>query len=112
LVGGFNTNVRYRGRTFHVQTEDSGPARPYIVTLVYEGGTILFSKKSEYGPSSADGSADIRERMEEQHRNVVVELKSGQMDGQLGFVPEAIREFGEGVFTPRGLDQVVLDHLG
>jgi len=27
MVGGFNTNVRYRERTYHVQTEDGGVLR-------------------------------------------------------------------------------------
>ena len=41
MVGGFNTNVRYSGRIFHVQTEDGGATSPRIVTLLYEGGSIL-----------------------------------------------------------------------
>ena len=53
MVGGFNTNVRYRGRTFHVQTEDSGPNVAKIVTLLYEGGSILFSRKTAYRGDAA-----------------------------------------------------------
>ena len=34
MVGGFNTNVRYRGRIYHVQTEDGGAESPQIVTLL------------------------------------------------------------------------------
>ena len=48
MIGGFNTNVQYQGRTFHVQTEDSGHANPKIVTLLYEGGVILTSTKTSY----------------------------------------------------------------
>jgi len=52
MLGGFNTNVRYRGRKFHVQTEDNGRANPKIITLLYEGGVILTSRKRAYRLSS------------------------------------------------------------
>src|ERR1051326_2938636 len=37
---GYNHNVKYRGRIFHVQTEDSGPANPRLFTHLYYEGTI------------------------------------------------------------------------
>jgi hypothetical protein len=112
VVGGFNTNVRYKGRTLHVQTEDSGPNRPCIVTLVYEGGTILYSRKQQYGDPSEFGTAVVRDRMESQHRDVVVELKEGRLDDEIGTErSEALAGFGDGVITGRRLDKVVLEHL-
>jgi hypothetical protein len=112
VVGGFNTNVRYRGRTLHVQTEDSGPTRPYIVTLVYEGGTILYSRKQQYGNPSECGTEVVRDRMEAQHRDVVVELKAGRLDEDLGFGASGLlAHFGDGVLTGRTLDEIVLSHL-
>ena len=112
MVGGFNTNVRYRGRTLHVQTEDSGPVRPYIVTLVYEGGTILYSRKQEYGNPSECGTEVVRDRMETQHRDVVVDLKAGRLDEELGLgEPGFIARLGDGVLTGRSLDEIVLAHL-
>jgi hypothetical protein len=112
VVGGFNTNVRYRGRILHVQTEDSGPARPHIVTLVYEGGTILYSRKQEYRNPAECGTEVVRERMESQHRDVVVELKAGRLDEELGIGPSApLVRLGDGVVTDRRLDEVVLAHL-
>lgn len=114
LVGGFNTNVRHRGRTFHVQTEDSGPSRPHVVTLVYRGGTILHSKKQSYSTSDGAGTEAIRDRMESQHREVVRALKVGELDVLLGLAPEAqktVLEFGDGLLTDRSLDEVILAHL-
>ena len=29
MVTGFNTDVKYKGVTYHVQTEDKGPATPW-----------------------------------------------------------------------------------
>ncbi|MFQ5697832.1 MAG: hypothetical protein ACE5IL_06045 [Myxococcota bacterium] len=111
MVGGFNTNVRYRGRTFHVQTEDSGPSRPHIVTLVYEGGTILHSKKQSYAKAEGTGADAVRDRMESQHREVVRDLKSGALDGPLGLSPGRVLEFGDGIVTDRSLCEVILSHL-
>jgi len=86
MVGGFNTNVRYQGRVFHVQTEDSGLECPHVVTLLYEGGAILASRKTSYAEQVADPEleARVRELMEDQHRRMVQALKSGKLDGRLG----------------------------
>jgi hypothetical protein len=132
LVGGFNTNVKYQGRTFHVQTEDSGPSRRNIMTLVYEGGSILASRKQKYEAGQA-GTDAVRTRMEEQHRDVVVDLKEGALDADLGLavptpleppaviadaepreaspLPLRLETFGEGVISERPLAEIVLEHL-
>ena len=47
MITGFNTNVRHGGRTFHVQTEDSGRAHPHVISHLYFGGTILASEKRD-----------------------------------------------------------------
>ena len=112
MVGGFNTNVRYKSRTYHVQTEDSGPARPHIVTLVYQGGTILYSRKTEYGDPSECGTDTVRERMESQHRDVVVDLKGGRINVEIGLGPASpLGRLGEGVVSDKRLDEVILAHL-
>lgn len=98
MVGGFNTNVRYRGRTFHVQTEDSGPNVAKIVTLLYEGGSILFSRKTAYrGDAASSNPAAVRSLMETQHREMVEALKAGQLDAEIGLADGSEDE----VATPR-----------
>jgi hypothetical protein len=98
MVGGFNTNVRYRGRTFHVQTEDSGPNVAKIVTLLYEGGSILFSRKTAYrGDAASSNPAAVRTMMETQHREMVEALKAGQLDAEIGLADGSEDE----VATPR-----------
>ena len=85
MVGGFNTNIRYQGRTFHVQTEDSGPNIAKIVTLLYEGGSILYSRKTSYATDEAPNlTAHVRELMERQHKEMVEALKSGVLDHEIG----------------------------
>ena len=51
MVVGFNHNINYKGRVYHVQTEDSGIGNPHLITHLFVGGNILASKKSSYAPS-------------------------------------------------------------
>ena len=125
MVGGFNTNIRYRGHIFHVQTEDGGKESPSIITLLYSGGAILFSKKTSYADQAndADRESIVRQLMEAQHSSMVQALKAGKLDDKLGLVsPDAVTnpsagmsspaaEFGAGVITRRTLDEVILAHL-
>ena len=125
MVGGFNTNIRYRGRIFHVQTEDGGKDSPSIITLLYQGGAILFSKKTSYADQlgAADRESIVRPLMEAQHSAMVQALKSGKLDDKLGLVSSdgltnpshgaavPAAEFGAGVITRRPLDEVILAHL-
>ena len=118
MLGGFNTNIRYKGRIFHVQTEDSGAANPKIVTLLYEGGVILTSHKSSYQDQIEvdDLESIVRERMEAQHRAMLRELKEGALDELAGLAeapPTAggsrrSAAFGVGVVTDTPLDELIL----
>ena len=82
MITGFNTNVRYSGRVFHVQTEDSGRNNPHVISHVYYGGTILASEKRKYDDllqtAGIDGS--VRRLMEEQHKSMLQRLKDGGLD--------------------------------
>ena len=125
MVGGFNTNIRYQGQIFHVQTEDGGKDSPSIITLLYQGGAILFSKKTSYQDQlgAADRESIVRPLMEAQHSAMVQALKSGKLDDKCGLVsPDAVTnpsagtatpaaDFGAGVITRRTLDEVILAHL-
>ena len=97
MITGFNTNVRHRDRTFHVQTEDSGRKRPKIITLLYEGGVILFSKKTSYAEHvDADNVQEVvRELMESQHREMLVGLKAGDFDEKIGLEGSPSAKTGE-----------------
>ncbi len=124
MVGGFNTNIRYRGQIFHVQTEDGGKDSPSIITLLYRGGAILFSKKTSYVDQlqDADRESIVRQLMEAQHSAMVQALKSGKVDDKLGLVsadaqtnPGVVAaraaEFGADLISRRSLDEVIVAHL-
>jgi hypothetical protein len=97
MVGGFNTNVRYRGHTYHIQTEDSGPAIAKIVTLLYEGGSILFSRKTSYSSEAANAQPGaVRTLMEKQHCQMVEALKAGELDAEISAAGKGHRERATG----------------
>lgn len=83
---GFNSNVRYRGCVFHIQTEDSGRERPRVTTLLFvNGGQIVASRRSEYGDLLSDPelAVKLKQQMQDQHRALLIELKSGKLDDKI-----------------------------
>jgi hypothetical protein len=100
---GYNHNVKYKGRIYHVQTEDSGPTNPHLFTHLYYEGTILATKRQEY-----DGEAPeeiVKGLMQGQHKAILRDLKRGDLDGKLGMFfgshGEAVDiEGGDGFETP------------
>jgi hypothetical protein len=82
MVVGFNHNFRYKGEVYHIQTEDSGVKSPNIVTLLYQGGTILASKKTSYADIAKVDNLDqvVEELMKEQHKEMLRSLKTGEFD--------------------------------
>lgn len=82
MVVGFNHNFRYKGEVYHIQTEDSGVKSPNIVTLLYQGGTILGSKKTSYADIAKVDNLEqvVEELMKEQHKGMLRSLKTGEYD--------------------------------
>ncbi|MGW8311876.1 MAG: hypothetical protein ACWGOL_01445 [Desulfuromonadales bacterium] len=85
MVVGFNHNFRYKGEVYHIQTEDSGIRSPNIVTLLYQGGTILASKKTSYADITRVDNLErvVEELMKEQHKEMLRGLKAGKFDAAI-----------------------------
>jgi hypothetical protein len=85
MILGQNANVRHGGRTFHVQTEDSGRAHPHVITHLYYEGTILASERRDYAElvDAPDLVARVRRLMEEQHAAMVERLREGEFDAAI-----------------------------
>jgi hypothetical protein len=80
---GFNTNVRHRGKLYHVQTEDSGIAYGHVYTHLFaDGGRIVASKKSSYAKwIGTDRYPEIvKKLMRAQHKAMCVALRDGLFD--------------------------------
>ncbi len=82
MIGGFNHNFRHKGEVFHIQTEDGGQKNPRIVTQLFRGGTVLGSLKQSYDEllGSEDLYPQVESRMQEQHKNMLRRLRSGEFD--------------------------------
>ena len=79
MVFGFNTDVNHDGVVYHVQTEtrkDGG-----FETVVYRRGEIIH-KVTSPSPQPNDSSADeeVRKVLEEQHRQVIDRIRSGELE--------------------------------
>jgi hypothetical protein len=94
MLSGFNTNFRYRGVLFHVQTEDSGRDNPRVFTHLFKGGDILASMKGDYSDKleSASFEAEVRSLMESQHKAMLKALSRGEHD------PLIMERMGAGIF--------------
>lgn len=81
---GFNRNVNYGGEVYHVQTEDGGTRNPVITTLLFKGGVIMGSKRTNYSDIIKSDLLDtvVKDIMRQQHSEMIEKLLSG------GFSPE------------------------
>ena len=82
MQGGFNTNCRYRGVVFHVQTEDSGIKNPIIVTHLFHEGNVIASCRRDYSDQlgTRDWVERAREQMQAQHKTMLRQLIRGEHD--------------------------------
>jgi hypothetical protein len=87
---GFNHNLKYRGRVYHIQTEDSGEANPHIFTHLFHNGIILSTRKTEYAHllGQSDVEDQVRKLMQLQHKDMMKGLLAGQFDDKI------VRYFG------------------
>ncbi len=80
---GYNTNVRHKGKLYHIQTEDSGIKRPHIITHLFaDGGRIIATEKTSYEEQvhSEDIAAIVKKLMQDQHKRMFIALRDGVHD--------------------------------
>ncbi len=82
MITGYNTDVEFEGVTYHVQTEDKGLAKPVIMSLVYDRGTILASKRLPYDDLlEGDFDEEILEaRLQRQHKLICAAIQAGRIE--------------------------------
>ena len=82
MLSGFNHNIVYKGKTYHIQTEDGGREHPQIVTHAFLGGVILDTVRQSYGDllGRPDWEEATRDRMKAQHLEEIRKLFSGTFD--------------------------------
>lgn len=80
---GYNSDVRWAGGEYHVQTEDWGYENPFLVSRVFRNGAVVKSIKTAYGDVLPRGPATqakaIRLAMKIQHQQILDLLLSGKL---------------------------------
>ncbi len=131
MLTGYNTDFKFKGKVYHIQTEDGGANSPYITSLLYHRGAIIGTRKTSYADIIRADCLDevVRELMVEQHKQVIRDFMQGKLES--GQAPqqtaqpapeptptatkketpptpaaEEIKEPGE-----KSLDEVILDFL-
>jgi hypothetical protein len=82
VITGFNTDIEHDGVTYHVQTEDKGVSTPLILSLVYNRGTILASKRTPYEDLVQTGLNEqvLAERLQKQHKLICAAVRAGRIE--------------------------------
>ena len=82
MLSGFNHNLKYKGKVYHIQTEDGGKDNPQIITHAFLGGIILDTVRQPYGDLIGEGDWQevLRGRMKAQHLEEIRKLFSGAFD--------------------------------
>jgi hypothetical protein len=100
MIFGFNTDIRVGNAVFHVQTEDRGAGNPVIDTTIYTQGRVVHKRATSYkdfmnSPEFNDNA--LRQRLEEQHRAIIDELRSGKLQFGAGAAPPVTETGGGGI---------------
>jgi len=79
---GFNSEVKYKGAIFHVQTQDCGPGARCIESLIYKSGKLISSRKTDYTSFLALPRLQekILQILKGQHTAVLKEIADGKFE--------------------------------
>lgn len=82
MITGFNTDIEYEGITYHIQTEDKGLDTPLILSLVYNRGTILASKRASYEDLLTEEFDEkvLAQRLQKQHKLICAAVRAGRIE--------------------------------
>lgn len=103
MVFGFNTDIKVGNTVYHVQTEDRGSGNPVIDTTIYTQGRVLHKRATSYKDflnSPEFNETALRERLEEQHRTIIDELRTGKLQlAAAGHAPPVTEAQNSGVLV-------------
>ena len=93
MLIGYNNDVQYRGKTFHIQTEDRGAPAHQIETQIFHSGAILDTRIVSYAEKVNEiadketRNKSIKQLMQVTHRELYKNLFAGQYDAFAGLEP-------------------------
>jgi hypothetical protein len=122
VLTGYNTDIEYAGTVYHVQTEDKGRSNPFVESLVYASGEILYSRRTPYHDLVERGVEPqaVAAIMERQHRSIVDAIGAGRLHQLMSRDEEVASDDDTTIVRPRqgvvamseaSLDQVIVDYL-
>lgn len=122
VLTGYNTDIDHAGTVYHVQTEDKGRSNPYVESLVYASGEILYSRRTPYHDLVERGVEPraVATIMERQHRSIVEAIGAGRLpqlmsrDEEVASADDTTMVKASAPAQPASevsLDQVILDYL-
>lgn len=122
VLTGYNTDIDHAGTVYHVQTEDKGRSNPYVESLVYASGEILYSRRTPYHDLVEQGVEPqaVAAIMERQHRSIVEAIGAGRLETLMSRDEEVASDDDTTLARPvqvapaaseLSLDQVILDYL-
>ncbi len=85
MITGINTILEHEGKEYHLQAEDLGAEATAYEVRVYDGGTVVWMKRMEYGDIEAEGlpkaerDKALRVRMEKTLRTVGAAIGKGKI---------------------------------
>jgi hypothetical protein len=93
MLIGYNNDVDYRDKKFHIQTEDHGENDPRIESQIFHKGQILDTEIVSYGDlleeyDEATAEEKVKSLMWATHRGLYKRLASGEYDEQVGLEPK------------------------
>ncbi|MFU8802945.1 MAG: hypothetical protein ACNA8W_03960 [Bradymonadaceae bacterium] len=92
MLIGYNNDVQYRGKTFHIQTEDRGAGNESIESQLFTGGQILDTKITAYTEHLVGLEGEARDKklkalMQASHRSLFKKLMAGEYNSMVGLDP-------------------------
>ena len=118
MISGYNNNVLIKGEVFHIQTEDGGTKNPVISTVVFKGGHVVLSKKTNYADiiKFEKLGAALKEIMKEQHIATLKVLRdefnsdnTDSSSGKTGNIVEDVKNNES--LTDKAIDDVIRRYL-
>jgi hypothetical protein len=91
MVMGFNTDIKFEGVVYHIQTEARQGAA--IETTVYLRGAVIHCLKTDcqYLLGSPDFTEQqVRKRLEDQHRQVIGRIRAGEIRAKVATRPSSV----------------------
>ena len=81
-MSGLHTDIKHKGSTLYVQTQDKGLKAQYVESLVYASGKVLVSRKTFYTTllRIPNLKREIQTIIRSQHKKVLEDISSGQLN--------------------------------